>query len=261
MSRPPARARRRFTSLVTTLAIIAVLATMARLPDGAALRDWAAALGPAVVPLGALTAAVAIALLIPRTAVSLSLGALLGWGPAFVCVLAGSLAAAGLGFAAGRLWGREYVAAKLTQWGGRDAADAPRLAVRILRRAERAIVAVDSWLANRGVVGIWLARATPFNNYGLLSYACGSASVRFRHFVGGTLLGALPGAIGYTAVGSAVMASEDLPLTLGLATAASLGSALTALTVQRHLERKAARAKAKLVPGDAATAQAVVQST
>src|SRR5699024_876465 len=109
-----------------------------------------------------------------------------------VYILGGGLLAASAAFALGRWLGRDFIADMLERWS-RDTGHRVRWWQRAAMRIERSIVWTDNWITRHGVVGMWAARILPIAHFGLLSYACGAISVRFRHFVAGTGIGSTPG--------------------------------------------------------------------
>jgi uncharacterized membrane protein YdjX (TVP38/TMEM64 family) len=167
------------------------------------LASQASHIGPAVAV--AVGAALMMAL-VPRTVISLTCGALFGTALGAGCALLAAVAGAGLAFAVGRLLGRDFIAART---GGR-------------------LSRVDGWLRRRGLLSVLVVRMLPLAPYGLVSYAYGASGTRTHHYLGGTLLGALPSAVTYAAIGAAAGAAGGFnPLTLipaGLSLTASLAA-------------------------------------
>ena len=186
-------------------------------------------------PLTALPAisgvAVAIVAMVPRTLVAVTAGALFGWVPAIAYVLVGALLGASIAFATGRWLGRDFVAAKLRSWADPTRRGTSRRAAAWLKRQ---VVAVDAWLERDGIMGIWIIRMVPVTHYGVTSYIAGAAAVRYGHFLVGTLLATIPGAVGFTAVGGAVVDRADLPWAGGVATAAGIVGLAAAWLVRRR---------------------------
>jgi uncharacterized membrane protein YdjX (TVP38/TMEM64 family) len=142
--------------------------------------------GPAAVLLGAAL----LAILVPRTAISLGCGALFGAVAGFGWALGAAMLAAWATFGVGRWLGRERVAA----------------------RAGARLAAIDSWLARRGLLAVAVVRMLPLAPFGLIGYAYGTTSVRREHYVLGTLTGAAPSAASYAAIGAAIVAPGQVRL-------------------------------------------------
>jgi uncharacterized membrane protein YdjX (TVP38/TMEM64 family) len=89
---------------------------------------------------------------------------------------------------------------------------------------------VDTWLRRRGLLSVLVVRMLPIAPYGLVSYAYGASGTRTHHYFGGTVIGALPSAVTYAAIGAAAGAAGGFnPLTLipaGLSLAVSLTAGL-----------------------------------
>lgn len=229
-SRPAAR----FAVLIAVLAAIGLLAALLGTPDQARLEEFVAragSIGPAVAVAGY---ALGVLVMVPRTFLSFLVGLLYGWLPGFAYAMVGALLGASIGFACGRLLGREYVDAKLRGW--EDAAREKPAGARAgaVHWAQRKLAVADTWLARRGILGMWMLRMIPIAHYGVTSYACGTATVRYRHFLIGSLLGSIPGALGYTAVGASLLSGGGVPLALGLTTGLALLSLGTIMLFRRR---------------------------
>ncbi len=163
--------------VVLAAAVTAVL--VVDLPDAAAVRSWLADTGPAGSVLLVLGVALALVGPVPRTALSLLLGAVLGfWGGLVVAVVGGvlgGLAAFGLS----RALGREAVA----------------------RIAGRRLDAVDRALAGRGFGAVLVARVSPIP-FTLTSCAAGLIGIRLMPYTAGTALGIVPGSVLQVGVGA-----------------------------------------------------------
>ncbi|HEU4424068.1 MAG TPA: VTT domain-containing protein [Pilimelia sp.] len=153
----------------------------------------ASALGAAGPAAAVAAGALLVAALVPRTAVSFACGALFGVVDGFWCALAAAVLAAILTFLAGRWAGRGFITARA---GGR------------LHR-------LDGWLARRGLLAVVVVRLLPLAPYGLVGYAYGATSVRRRHYIAGSLIGATPSCFSYAVIGAAVVAPGQFsPVTL-----------------------------------------------
>lgn len=180
---PPARrAWLRLAVLGLVLAAASVAALTVDRPDVATLRGWLDDAGPLGWIAVVLGASGALMTPVPRTALSVLLGAAAGFPAGLaVAVLAGWLGGLG-GFALGRHLGRAAVA---------------RLAGPRLARADRLF-------RDHGFLAVALARVSPVP-FWIVSYAAGLAGVRWRAATLGTLVGVVPGALVYVAVGASVV--------------------------------------------------------
>jgi uncharacterized membrane protein YdjX (TVP38/TMEM64 family) len=196
---------------------------------GLGLGVAALAVAAATLPLGRLGAAgpaaavaagaLLIAALMPRTAVSLACGALLGAPAGATCALAAAMLAAAGTFAAGRWLGRDFIAA----------------------RARGRLVRLDAWLARRGLLAVVMVRLLPMAPFGLVGYAYGTTSARPRHYLLGTLIAATPSAFTYAVIGAAVVSPASIgPLTLIPAAIGALFSTAVVVYWRRTRERWAA---------------------
>ncbi|GLZ75744.1 hypothetical protein Afil01_05510 [Actinorhabdospora filicis] len=221
---------RRFLTLLAALAAVAITLAITGPPDTSALATAAERAG-SVGPLVAVPAyALGIVLCVPRTVLSFASGLLFGWLPGFGYAMAGALLGASAGFAVGRLMGREYVDARLAAWSELESGQKGRLGIWVRQK----LALADGWLAKRGVMGVWILRTIPIAHYGVTSYACGTSGVRYRHYFIGTLVGSIPGALGYAAVGSSLVDAGSIPLMLGVAAATTLVSLGTAALIRRR---------------------------
>ncbi|SSC23545.1 SNARE associated Golgi protein, partial [Klenkia terrae] len=137
----------------------------------AGLLGWAAVAGGT---------AVAVLAPIPRTALALLTGILLGFWPGLLVTVVGALLGALMGFGLGRALGRDTLL---------------RLAGPRLRRA-------DQLAMERGFTAVLLARLTPVLPFFLVNYAGGLSGVRLPVYLAATFVGLLPGAVFNVAVGS-----------------------------------------------------------
>ncbi len=194
---------------------VAALGTAAAVLPLRELPHLMSSLGPAAAIAVAVVGGLLLSVLVPRTAITIACGALLG--PAVGAVAA--LAAAMIGAAATYFAGR---------WAGHGA-----LRARAGGRLDR----LDGWLNRRGLSAVLLVRFLPLAPFGLIGYAYGTTSVCRRHYLLGTLLAAVPSAVTYAVIGAAVIAPGEMnPATLA---PAAIGFTLTTTIVWRW--RRAAR--------------------
>ncbi len=183
------------------------------------LPAWVDQLGPAAPAVAVLVCTVLLCALVPRTAISLGCGALFGAIGGAAWSLTAALLAATITYAAGRWAGRDFVAA----------------------HAGDRLARLDRWLARRGLLAVIVVRLQPIAPFGLVGYAYGTSSVRFRHYLLGTALGGLPSSFSYATIGAAAIAPHSLSwLTFIPAATGILISAAAALH-WRHQTRTTAR--------------------
>jgi uncharacterized membrane protein YdjX (TVP38/TMEM64 family) len=173
------------------------------------IADSVLAIGPAAAVAIAVVGGLLLSVLVPRTAITLACGALLGPATGSVTALAAAVIAAIATYYAGR-------------WAGRGV-----LSARSGGRLER----LDGWLNKRGLAAVLLVRFLPLAPYGLIGYAYGTTSVCRKRYLLGTTLAAIPSAVSYAVIGAAVTDPSHLnPLTLA---PALIGFALTTTIVVR----------------------------
>jgi uncharacterized membrane protein YdjX (TVP38/TMEM64 family) len=168
------------TSWRRPLLLVATIGLLALAAWSLPVREWASHINPFVtVPIAALL----LCALVPRTAITLAYGALFGaYFGAGLSLAAAVLAAAGCFLAGG--------------WAGHAL---------LLSKAGPKLKAVDGWLARRGLLAVAVVRLLPIAPFGLVSYAYGASSTRFRDFIGGTALGGLPSSVSYATIGAAAV--------------------------------------------------------
>jgi uncharacterized membrane protein YdjX (TVP38/TMEM64 family) len=177
----------RFAVLGTGVAALGAAAALLPLRD---VADTVLALGPAAAVAVAVAGGLLLSVLVPRTAITLACGALLGPLTGAVTALAAAVLAGAATFYAGRWAGRGVLAARA---GGR------------LHR-------LDGFLNRRGLSAVLLVRFLPLAPFGLIGYAYGTTSVcRLRYLVG-TTIAAVPSAVTYAVIGAAVAAPGRLNL-------------------------------------------------
>ncbi|SCX43098.1 Uncharacterized membrane protein YdjX, TVP38/TMEM64 family, SNARE-associated domain [Klenkia marina] len=186
--------------LVAILLAGAVLVLTTDLPTVEQVRSWVG--GAGVLGWAAVAGGTGLALLapVPRTALALLTGVLLGFWVGLLVAVTGALLGALLGFGLGRALGRDTVL---------------RLAGPRLRKADQ--LAMD-----RGFTAVVLARLTPVLPFFLVNYAGGLSGVRLPVYLAATLVGLLPGAVFNVAVGSVAggLGEWGLAITVGPAAVA-----------------------------------------
>ncbi|MEU7902385.1 VTT domain-containing protein [Actinoplanes sp. NPDC049118] len=214
----------RFGVLGTVVASLGVAAAVLPLH---AIADSVVALGPAAAVAIAVVGGLLLSVLVPRTAITLACGALLGPAIGAATALAAAVIAAAATYYAGR-------------WAGRGALGA---------RAGGKLERLDGWLNRRGLAAVLLVRFLPLAPYGLIGYAYGTTSVCRVRYLLGTTLAAVPSAVSYAVIGAAVTSPGSMnPLTLA---PAAIGMGLTTAIVLRWrlaARRDAAAAAAVAAP-------------
>jgi uncharacterized membrane protein YdjX (TVP38/TMEM64 family) len=181
-SPPTRRPWLRLALLGVLLAAATVVASTVERPGVPALQAWLDHAGPLGWTAVVLTVSGALMTPVPRTALSVLLGAAAGFPAGLaVAVLAGWVGGMG-GFALGRYLGRDAVT-RLT---------GPRLA-----RADRLF-------RDRGFLAVVLARLSPVP-FWIVSYAAGLSSIRWLPATFGTVVGVVPGAVLHVGIGASVV--------------------------------------------------------
>lgn len=181
------RGLRRLVALALTVGGLALVAALLPLEK---IGHAVAALGPAAPVVAVAVGTMLLAALVPRTAISMGSGALFGPLAGGLYALLAALLAGVITFIAGRWAGRDYLAA----------------------RANGRLARLDYWLARRGVLAVVVVRLLPLSPFGMVGYAYGTSSVRRRHYLLGTVIGAAPSAFSYAAIGAAVVQPGHIDL-------------------------------------------------
>lgn len=187
----------RATALAALLAVAVVAALTLDLPSADAVRaalDDAGWLG-----WGGLVAGTSVALLgpVPRSAVCVLLGTVVGFGPG--CLVA---------FASG--WLAAVMAFGLSRWLGRAVVE---------RFAGTRLARLDALLLARGVLSVAAARVVPALPFLVVNYAAGLTGVRFAPYACGTAVGRVPTTLLQVGLGASASAVVSGP---GAVVAASL---------------------------------------
>ncbi len=168
--------------LLAVLAVGTVVALTVELPDVAAVRRWVAGAGAAGLVLLALAKGALLVGPVPRTALCVLLGVVLGFWTGLAVSLAGGMLGALAAFGLSRSLGRE-TAVRLA---------GPRLA------------AVDRAVAGRGFLAVLAGRLLPVVPFSVLSHAAGLSAVPFGSYAAATALGLLPATVLQVGVGASV---------------------------------------------------------
>lgn len=137
---------------------------------------------------------VATLLILPSTALNLTSGAIFGIWLGTLWTSIAAIIAAIVAFAFTRTVGREMIASKLAgRWQ-----------------------AIDAEMSQGGLFYVFAIRLLPLIPYGLVNFAAGLTSIRFRDYFLGTILGTVPGVLPFVMLGSsglqALKTGDYLPL-------------------------------------------------
>lgn len=164
--------------LTTGLVLVLVL----DLPGVGEARAWVAAAGGAGLVGLALALALVLLAPVPRTAVSVLVGVVAGFGPGLAVAFAGGLLGALGAFGLSRTLGR---------------AATERLAGPRLSRVDRLMV-------ERGFLAVLAGRLLPVVPFVVLSYGAGLTALRLAPYLGATALGLIPSTVVQVGVGASV---------------------------------------------------------
>ncbi|MDJ0687921.1 MAG: TVP38/TMEM64 family protein [Xenococcaceae cyanobacterium MO_188.B32] len=161
--------------------------------DREQLQIWLAEMGILAPIIYVLLYTIGTLLILPSTPLNLTGGAIFGawWGTLWTTLAA--IIAAIVAFAFTRTVGRELIAKKLAgRWE-----------------------AIDAEMREGGLFYMFAIRLLPIIPYGLVNFAAGLTSIRFRDYLSGTALGTLPGVLPFVMMGSGLQALSEgniLPL-------------------------------------------------
>ncbi|MFC4108069.1 TVP38/TMEM64 family protein [Micromonospora zhanjiangensis] len=207
----------RFGALLAVLGLFGLALLLAPTPDLHEMPRLVDRLGPFAPVAAVLVCAVLLVALVPRTLITVAWGALFGPVQGAGYTLLAALLAAAVGFAIGRGLGRDFVA----------------------ERVRGRLARLDGWFARQSVLGVITVRLLPVGGFGLVSYGYGTTGARWTPFLLGSVLATAPSAIGYAAIGAAVVAPDRInwlavaPAGLGLIATAVLATRW--LRTERHL--------------------------
>jgi uncharacterized membrane protein YdjX (TVP38/TMEM64 family) len=161
--------------------------------DANLLQEWLRRMGIWAPILYIFLYTIATLLILPSTPLNLSGGALFGVWMGTLWTTIAALVAALVAFAFSRTIGRDYTARKFTgQWE-----------------------AIDAEIKHGGLFYMFAIRLLPIIPYGLVNFAAGVTSIRFRDYFVGTLLGTVPGILPFVMMGSGLKSlgkGDILPL-------------------------------------------------
>jgi uncharacterized membrane protein YdjX (TVP38/TMEM64 family) len=188
VERGPAGGRWRLAALALLAVAAVVVALTVDRPGVGALSGWLADAGPLGWAAVVLAVAGAMLVPVPRTAVSVLLGAAAGFSAGLAVTLAGGFLGGLAGFAISRALGRDAVVG----WIARR------------RRLRRGFDRAERLLRDRGFWSVVTARVSPLP-YMVVSYAAGLTGLRWRPYLLGTAVGLVPGSVLHVGIGAAVL--------------------------------------------------------
>jgi uncharacterized membrane protein YdjX (TVP38/TMEM64 family) len=183
-------------ALLVGLAAVGIVAALAvDLPAVAVVRAWVDGAGRAAWVVMVLGLALVLLAPVPRSATSVLLGVVVGFGPGLVIALAGGLLGALAAFALSRVLGRGAV----------------------VRLAGSRLARLDRLMVDRGFAGVLVGRLLPVVPFVVLSYGAGLTAIRPASYALATAVGLVPGTIVQVGIGASVGAvgSWTTPLILG----------------------------------------------
>lgn len=194
MTREPRLSRRlrlRLGAVVLVLLLGAAVALSVDLPTVAGVRSWLSEGGAARWLAVILDVSLALQTPVSRSAISVLLGALVGFPAGLAVALGGGLLGGLAGFA-------------LSRWLGREA---------VARLAGARLAALDRRVGERGFASVLAARIAPVAPFVVVSYAAGLSSVRLGPYLLGTAVGLVPWSVLYVGIGASVTAIDySIPL-------------------------------------------------
>lgn len=189
--------------------------------DSAKLQAWLNQAGIWAPIIYIVLYSVATFLVLPSTALNLTGGAIFGPWLGTLWTSIAAVIAAVVSFAFTRTVGREIIAQKLAnRWQSMDAE-----------------------MRQGGLFYIFAIRLLPIIPYGLVNFAAGLTSIRFRDYLIGTILGTVPGVLPFVMLGSsglqAMRTGDILPLVSSLALIGLLVGGATWYRRRRQSPQKA----------------------
>lgn len=181
--------------------------------DRSQLQLWLQQMGIWAPVLYILIYSIATICILPSTPLNLTGGAIFGavWGTVWTSIAA--ILAAVLAFGFSRTIGRSFVAQKLAgKWES-----------------------IDREMQQGGFFYMFAIRLLPLIPYGIVNFAAGLTSIKFRDYFLGTLIGTVPGILPFVMMGAGLTALKQgdvLPLLVGLALTGMLVG--TATWYRRH---------------------------
>ncbi|MET0765963.1 MAG: VTT domain-containing protein [Blastococcus sp.] len=166
--------------LAVLLATATALAFTLDLPSVDVVRSWVDGAGAAAWAGMVLGLAVVLLAPVPRSAVSVLVGVVLGFGPGVVLALSGGLLAGLAAFGLSRTLGRTAA----------------------VRLAGKRLARVDRLMTDRGFMAVLAGRVLPVMPFVVLSYGAGLTSIRWAPYALATAIGLVPSTTVQVGVGA-----------------------------------------------------------
>ncbi|CCH87032.1 Conserved membrane protein of unknown function; putative SNARE domain [Modestobacter italicus] len=196
------RLRLRLGAFVLALLAGAAVTLSVDLPTVAEVRSWLDEGGAARWLVAVVGVSLALQTPVSRSAISVLLGAVVGFPAGLAVALSGGLLGGLAGFA-------------LSRWLGREA---------VARLAGARLAALDRRVGARGFASVLAARMAPVAPFMVVSYAAGLSSVRLLPYLLGTALGLVPWSVLYVGIGTSVTSTGFWTSLAGVAPLAVLAS-------------------------------------
>ncbi|MGY1774366.1 TVP38/TMEM64 family protein [Geodermatophilus sp. SYSU D00804] len=206
--------------LLAVLVAGTVVALTVELPEVGAVRRWVGGAGVAGLVLLAVAKGALLVGPVPRSALCVLLGVVLGFRTGAAVAYAGGLLGALAAFALSRSLGRDTA----------------------VRLAGPRVAAVDRAVAGRGFLAVLVARVLPVAPFAVVSHAAGLSAVRFRAYAAGSALALLPTTALQVGVGAAVPGLSAWAARAGSPMTAAVGLLVVAGTIGLLLWRRSCRA-------------------
>lgn len=199
--------------IVVTLSVVIIIAHPTRASLAQAVGHNPMAPFIAIAGSAVLTTALA-----PRTLLAGVGGLVFGFTSGVLYIMLGITLGALIAHTVGRFLGRDFMARHLS---GR-------------------LLAMEQAVAKRGMLAIVISRMIPLVPFGVANYIFGTTSVRIGAFLAGTVVGALPATLAYSALGSATARGDTVGITIAGVVIATLGigGSVGSLLIWRRRPRK-----------------------
>lgn len=186
----PARSLRPLVLAAVVVSLTVAVLVLPIAEPGLAVVAWVRDLGPPGMALYVILYAVATALLVPGSLLTIGAGLIYGLGAGVAVVVPGSLLGALAAFAIGRWLAHDWVARRLAR--------SPRL------------TAIDEAIGDKGVAIVLLLRLSPLVPFTVVNYLLALTRVRLRDYTLGSAIGMAPGIVLYVYLGSLVTDTAEL---------------------------------------------------
>jgi uncharacterized membrane protein YdjX (TVP38/TMEM64 family) len=173
--------------LAVLLGTATVLAVTLDLPSVDVVRSWVDGAGAAAWAGMILGVALVLLAPVPRSAVSVLVGVVLGFGPGVALALSGGLLAGLAAFGLSRTLGRTAA----------------------VRLTGKRLARVDRLMTDRGFMAVLTGRVLPVMPFVVLSYGAGLTSIRWGPYALATAIGLVPSSLAQVGVGASAGALAE----------------------------------------------------